>query len=337
MTIKVGINGFGRIGRIVLRNALLDERVQVVAINDPFIAPDYMVYMFKYDSVHGRFRGTVETKDNKFIVNGHPITVYQERDPADIKWGASGADYVIESSGVFTTVDKASAHLKGGAKKVIISAPSADAPMFVCGVNLDSYDSKYSVISNASCTTNCLAPLAKVVHDKFGIVEGLMSTIHATTATQKTVDGPSNKDWRGGRAINSNIIPSSTGAAKAVGKVIPSLNGKLTGLSFRVPCNDVSVVDLVVPTEKEAPYDQIKQAIKDAANGPLKGIIDYTEDSVVSTDFLGHEASSIFDANAGIQLNKNFVKLIAWYDNEWGYSKRVVDLLVFAAQKDGNA
>jgi len=337
MAIKVGINGFGRIGRIVLRNALLDERVQVVAINDPFIAPDYMVYMFKYDSVHGRFRGTVETKDNKFIVNGHPITVYQDRDPADIKWGAVGADYVIESSGVFTTVDKASAHLKGGAKKVIISAPSADAPMYVCGVNLDSYDSKYSVISNASCTTNCLAPLAKVIHDKFGIVEGLMSTIHATTATQKTVDGPSNKDWRGGRAINSNIIPSSTGAAKAVGKVIPSLNGKLTGLSFRVPCNDVSVVDLVVRTEKEAPYDQIKQAIKDAASGPLKGIIDYTEESVVSTDFVGHEASSIFDASAGIQLNKNFVKLIAWYDNEWGYSKRVVDLLVYAAQKDGNA
>jgi len=296
-----------------------------------------MVYMFKYDSVHGRFRGSVETKDDKLIVDGHPITVYQKRDPADIEWGAVGADYVIESSGVFTTVDKASAHLKGGAKKVIISAPSADAPMFVVGVNLDAYDSKYTVISNASCTTNCLAPLAKVIHDKFGIVEGLMSTIHATTATQKTVDGPSNKDWRGGRAINSNIIPSSTGAAKAVGKVIPSLNGKLTGLSFRVPTNDVSVVDLVVRTEKEAPYDQIKQAIKDAANGPLKGVVDYTEDSVVSTDFLGSNASCIFDANAGIQLNKNFVKLIAWYDNEWGYSKRVVDLLVFAAQKDGNA
>jgi glyceraldehyde 3-phosphate dehydrogenase len=228
MVIKVGINGFGRIGRIVLRNALLDERVQVVAVNDPFIPPDYMVYMFKYDSVHGRFEGNVETRDGKFIVNGHPITVYQERDPGEIKWGAVGADYVIESSGVFTTTEKASAHLKGGAKKVIISAPSADAPMFVCGVNLDSYDPKYTVISNASCTTNCLAPLAKVIHDNFGIVEGLMSTIHATTATQKTVDGPSNKDWRGGRAINGNIIPSSTGAAKAVGKVIPSLNGKLT-------------------------------------------------------------------------------------------------------------
>jgi len=337
MTIKVGINGFGRIGRIVLRNALLDERVQVVAINDPFIALDYMVYMFKYDSVHGRFRGTVETRDGKFIVNGHAMTVYQCREPAEIQWGAVGADYVIESSGVFTTVDKASGHLRGGAKKVIISAPSADAPMYVCGVNLDTYDSKYSVISNASCTTNCLAPLAKVVHDRFGIVEGLMSTIHATTATQKTVDGPSNKDWRGGRAINGNIIPSSTGAAKAVGKVIPSLNGKLTGLSFRVPCNDVSVVDVVVRTEREAPYEDIKQAFKDAASGPLNGIVEYTEDSVVSTDFLGNPASCIFDASAGIQLNKNFVKLIAWYDNEWGYSKRVVDLLVFAAQKDGCA
>ncbi|KAI9455303.1 glyceraldehyde 3-phosphate dehydrogenase [Russula earlei] len=337
MVIKVGINGFGRIGRIVLRNALLDPRVLVVAINDPFIPLDYMVYMFKFDSVHGRFKGSIEAKDGKLVVNGHHITVYQARDPAEIKWGAADAAYVIESSGVFTTVEKASGHLKGGAKKVIISAPSADAPMFVVGVNLDAYDSKYTVISNASCTTNCLAPLAKVIHDKFGIVEGLMSTIHATTATQKTVDGPSNKDWRGGRAVNGNIIPSSTGAAKAVGKVIPSLNGKLTGLSFRVPTNDVSVVDLVVRTEKEAPYEQIKEAIKEAANGPLKGILDYTEDSVVSTDFVGNTASSIFDATAGIQLNKNFVKLIAWYDNEWGYSKRVVDLLVFAAQKDGNA
>jgi len=328
---------FGRIGRIVLRNALLDERVKVVAVNDPFIDLDYMVYMFKYDSVHGRFQGTVETKDGKLIVNGHPIIVYQERDPAAIRWGAACADYVVESSGVFTTIEKASAHLKGGAKKVIISAPSADAPMYVCGVNLDAYDPKHTVISNASCTTNCLAPLAKVIHDKFGIVEGLMSTIHATTATQKTVDGPSNKDWRGGRAVNGNIIPSSTGAAKAVGKVIPSLNGKLTGLSFRIPCNDVSVVDLVVRLEKETTYDEIKLAMKEAAAGSLKGIVEYTEDSVVSTDFLGHSASCIFDAGAGIQLNKKFVKLIAWYDNEWGYSKRVVDLLVYAAQKDGNA
>ncbi|KAI0270617.1 glyceraldehyde 3-phosphate dehydrogenase [Gloeopeniophorella convolvens] len=335
--VKVGINGFGRIGRIVLRNALLDKRVEVLAVNDPFIDLQYMVYMFKYDSVHGRFPGTVETKDGKLIVDGHSITVFQERDPANIQWGSVGAEYVVESSGVFTTVEKASAHLKGGAKKVVISAPSADAPMFVVGVNLDKYDSKYTVISNASCTTNCLAPLAKVINDRFGIVEGLMSTIHATTATQKTVDGPSNKDWRGGRAVNGNIIPSSTGAAKAVGKVIPSLNGKLTGLSFRVPTNDVSVVDLVVRLEKEASYDEIKAAVKEAAQGPLKGIIEYTEDSVVSTDFIGDTHSSIFDANAGIQLNKNFVKLIAWYDNEWGYSKRVVDLLVFAAEKDGRA
>ncbi|KAH9013025.1 glyceraldehyde 3-phosphate dehydrogenase [Lactarius pseudohatsudake] len=342
--VNVGINGSltrlrtsGRIGRIVLRNALLDPRVKVLAVNDPFIDLQYMVYMFKYDSVHGRFKGTIEIKDGKLVIDGHPITVFQERDPANIKWGSVGADYVVESSGVFTTVDKASAHLKGGAKKVIISAPSADAPMFVVGVNLDAYDSKYTVISNASCTTNCLAPLAKVINDKFGIVEGLMSTIHATTATQKTVDGPSNKDWRGGRAVNGNIIPSSTGAAKAVGKVIPALNGKLTGLAFRVPTNDVSVVDLVVRLEKEATYDEIKLAVKEAADGPLKGIIDYTDDLVVSTDFIGNTASSIFDAGAGIQLNKKFVKLISWYDNEWGYSKRVVDLLVFAAEKDGRA
>ncbi|ETW79822.1 glyceraldehyde 3-phosphate dehydrogenase [Heterobasidion irregulare TC 32-1] len=335
--VKVGINGFGRIGRIVLRNALLDKRIEVVAVNDPFIALDYMVYMFKYDSVHGRFKGTVEAKDGKLYVDGKAITIFNEKDPGAIQWGSVGADYVVESSGVFTTIDKASAHLKGGAKKVIISAPSADAPMFVCGVNLDAYDSKYTVISNASCTTNCLAPLAKVIHDKYGIVEGLMSTIHATTATQKTVDGPSMKDWRGGRGVNGNIIPSSTGAAKAVGKVIPSLNGKLTGLSFRVPTNDVSVVDLVVRLEKSATYEDIKQTIKEAAAGPYAGILAYTDDAVVSTDFVGHPASSIFDANAGIQLNDKFVKLISWYDNEWGYSKRVCDLLVFAAQKDGNA
>nr|ATU82294.1 GAPDH [Macrocybe gigantea] len=333
--VKVGINGFGRIGRIVLRNALTMQGIEVVAVNDPFIDLDYMVYMFKYDSVHRRFEGQVEAKDGKLWINGKPIVVYGEKDPAAIPWGTVGADYVVESTGVFTTVDKASAHLKGGAKKVIISAPSADAPMFVCGVNLDQYDSKYNVISNASCTTNCLAPLAKVIHDKFGIVEGLMSTIHATTATQKTVDGPSHKDWRGGRSVNNNIIPSSTGAAKAVGKVIPSLNGKLTGLSFRVPTLDVSVVDLVVRLDKSASYDEIKDAVKEAAAGPLKGIIDYTEESVVSTDFVGHPASSIFDAAAGIPLNKNFVKLIAWYDNEWGYSRRVCDLILYAAQKDG--
>jgi glyceraldehyde 3-phosphate dehydrogenase len=332
--VKVGINGFGRIGRLVLRNAVLDERVKVVAVNDPFIDLEYMVYMFKYDSIHGRFPGNVEAKDGKLVVDGHSIIVSQERDPAQIKWGAAEADYVVESSGVFTTIEKASGHLKGGAKKVIISAPSADAPMFVCGVNLDAYDPKYTVISNASCTTNCLAPLAKVIHDKYGIVEGLMSTIHSTTATQKTVDGPSHKDWRGGRAVGNNIIPSSTGAAKAVGKVIPSLNGKLTGLAFRVPTLDVSVVDLVVRLEKDATYNEIKQTVKEASEGPLKGILEYTDELVVSTDFVGHTASSIFDAQAGIQLNKNFVKLIAWYDNEWGYSKRVVDLLVFASDQD---
>jgi glyceraldehyde 3-phosphate dehydrogenase len=337
MTVKVGINGFGRIGRIVLRNAIAHGRVEVLAINDPFIDLNYMVYMFKFDSTHGRFKGTVEAKDGKLVVNGHPIIVYQQRDPATIEWKAAGAEYVIESSGVFTTIEKASAHLVGGAKKVIISAPSADAPMYVVGVNLHTYDSSHTVISNASCTTNCLAPLAKVIHDNFGIVEGLMTTVHATTATQKTVDGPSNKDWRGGRGINGNIIPSSTGAAKAVGKVIPSLNGKLTGLSFRVPTPNVSVVDLVVRTEKSATYEEIKKTIKEAAANEYKGIIEYTEDAVVSTDFLGHPASSIFDASAGIQLNPNFVKLIAWYDNEWGYSKRVVDLVVFAAEKDGRA
>lgn len=333
--VKVGINGFGRIGRIVLRNALLHGDIEVVAVNDPFIALDYMVYMFQYDSVHGRFKGTVEVKDGKLVIDGKSITVYAEKDPASIPWSASGAEYIVEATGVFTTIDKASAHLKGGAKKVIISAPSADAPMFVCGVNLDAYDSKHTVISNASCTTNCLAPLAKVINDKFGIVEGLMTTVHATTATQKTVDGPSNKDWRGGRSVGNNIIPSSTGAAKAVGKVIPQLNGKLTGLAFRVPTLDVSVVDLVCRLEKEASYDEIKAAVKAASEGELKGIIGYTEDKVVSTDFTGSEFSSIFDAEAGIALNKNFVKLIAWYDNEWGYSRRVCDLLAFAAKKDG--
>jgi len=318
-----------------MRNAILVPEIEVVAVNDPFIDLDYMVYMFKYDSVHGNFKGTVEQKDGKLWIQGKPITVFGERDPGAIAWGSVGADYIVESTGVFTTTEKASAHLKGGAKKVIISAPSADAPMFVCGVNLDAYDSKYKVISNASCTTNCLAPIAKVINDKFGIIEGLMSTIHATTATQKTVDGPSNKDWRGGRSVNNNIIPSSTGAAKAVGKVIPTLNGKLTGLSFRVPTLDVSVVDLVVRLEKDATYEEIKTAVKEASTGPLKGIVGYTEDSVVSTDFIGSTDSAIFDAGAGIALNKNFVKLIAWYDNEWGYSRRVCDLLVFAAKQDG--
>jgi len=337
MAVKVGINGFGRIGRIVFRNALENHELDIVAINDPFIPVDYMVYMFKYDSTHGRFKGTVEAKDGKLVVNGKPISVHTEKDPSAIPWAQDGAEYIVESTGVFTTTEKASAHLKGGAKKVIISAPSADAPMFVCGVNLDAYDPKYTVISNASCTTNCLAPLAKVIHDKFTIVEGLMTTVHSTTATQKTVDGPSNKDWRGGRAVNGNIIPSSTGAAKAVGKVIPSLNGKLTGLSFRVPTQNVSVVDLVCRIETPATYEEIKEEIKKQADGPLKGIMGYTEEDVVSTDFIGEPASSVFDAKAGIALNKNFVKLISWYDNEWGYSKRVCDLIAYVAKKDKEA
>jgi len=332
--VKVGINGFGRIGRIVFRNALEVQGIDIVAINDPFIDLEYMVYMFKFDSVHGRFKGSIEAKDGKLVINGKPVIVYAEREPANIKWGEAGADYVIESTGVFTTIAKAEAHLKGGAKKVVISAPSADAPMYVCGVNLESYDPSHKVISNASCTTNCLAPLAKIIHDKFGIIEGLMTTVHATTATQKTVDGPSQKDWRGGRSVNNNIIPSSTGAAKAVGKVIPSLNGKLTGLAFRVPTIDVSVVDLVVRTEKGASYQQIKDVIKSASEGEYKGIVEYSEEDVVSADFVGHTASSIFDAKAGIQLNPNFVKLIAWYDNEWGYSRRVCDLISFIAEKD---
>ncbi|KAF8626427.1 hypothetical protein AX15_004881 [Amanita polypyramis BW_CC] len=335
--VKVGINGFGRIGRIVLRNALQLSDLEVVAINDPFIDLDYMVYMFKYDSVHGRFKGTIEARDGKLWVDQKPIAIYAERDPAQIPWSKDGAEYIVESTGVFTTTEKASAHLKGGAKKVVISAPSADAPMFVCGVNLDKYKPEYKIVSNASCTTNCLAPLAKVINDNFGIVEGLMTTVHATTATQKTVDGPSSKDWRGGRSVNNNIIPSSTGAAKAVGKVIPELNGKLTGLAFRVPTLDVSVVDLVVRLEKSASYDEIKKAIRAAADGPLKGILDYTEEAIVSTDFIGHTASSIFDAQAGIPLNSNFVKLISWYDNEWGYSRRVCDLLSYIAKKDAEA
>ncbi|KAI9006625.1 glyceraldehyde-3-phosphate dehydrogenase [Phycomyces nitens] len=336
MPINAGINGFGRIGRIVLRASLENPNVKVVAINDPFIDLEYMVYMFKYDSTHGRFKGTVETKDGALVVNGHSIAVYSERDPSAIPWKNHDADYVVESTGVFTTIDKAGAHLKGGAKKVIISAPSADAPMFVVGVNLEAYDPSMNVISNASCTTNCLAPLAKVIDDSFGIVEGLMTTVHATTATQKTVDGPSGKDWRAGRGAGANIIPASTGAAKAVGKVIPHLNGKLTGMSFRVPNPDVSVVDLTVRLERPASYDEIKAAIKEASDGSLKGILGYTEDEVVSTDFIGDSRSSIFDAKAGISLNPHFVKLISWYDNEFGYSTRVIDLLVHVAKVDGN-
>lgn len=334
--VQVGINGFGRIGRLVLRNALANPAVQVVAVNDPFITIDYAAYMFKYDSTHGRYKGDVTHNAEGLVIDGKTIKVFNEKDPAAIPWGKAGADYVVESTGVFTEQAKAEAHLKGGAKKVVISAPSKDAPMFVVGVNEEKYTSDLKVISNASCTTNCLAPLAKVIHDNFGIVEGLMTTCHSITATQKTVDGPSHKDWRGGRTASGNIIPSSTGAAKAVGKVIPDLNGKLTGLSLRVPTTDVSVVDLTVRLNKGASYDDIKAVIKKESEGKLKGILDYTEDDVVSTDFLGDTHSSIFDAKAGILLNENFVKLISWYDNEYGYSARVVDLLVYIAKKDGN-
>jgi len=334
MVVKVGINGFGRIGRIVFRNAIEHEDIEIVAVNDPFIAADYAVYMLKYDSTHGMFKGDVTHKDGNLIVNGKTIKMYQERDPASIPWGETGAYYVVESTGVFTTTEKASAHLKGGAKKVVISAPSADAPMFVCGVNLEKYSKDINVLSNASCTTNCLAPLAKVINDKFGIVEGLMTTVHSYTATQKTVDGPSAKDWRGGRTAAANIIPSSTGAAKAVGKVIPALNGKLTGMSMRVPTQNVSVVDLTVRLEKGASYEEVKKVIKEASEGEYKGILAYTDDEIVSTDMNGHNASSIFDAKAGIALNQNFMKLISWYDNEWGYSRRVLDLISYIAKKD---
>jgi glyceraldehyde 3-phosphate dehydrogenase len=334
MSVKIGINGFGRIGRLVFRAAVDNPKVEVVAINDPFIDLEYMTYMLKYDSVHGQFNGTVSIEDGKLVVNGKPIVVFGERDPEQLKWGSAGADYVVESTGVFTTTEKASAHLKGGAKKVVISAPSADAPMFVMGVNNQKYTKDMNVVSNASCTTNCLAPLAKVIHEKFGIVEGLMTTVHATTATQKTVDGPSNKDWRGGRAAANNIIPSSTGAAKAVGKVIPELNGKLTGMAFRVPTLDVSVVDLTCRLQNSATYEEICSALKSASENELKGILGYTEDAVVSSDFIHDARTSIFDAKAGISLNGNFVKLVSWYDNEWGYSNKVVDLIEYMSTVD---
>ncbi|CAL5009799.1 unnamed protein product [Urochloa decumbens] len=383
--IKIGINGFGRIGRLVARVALQSEDVELVAVNDPFITTEYMTYMFKYDTVHGHWKHSdITLKDSKTLLFGEKaVTVFGIRNPEEIPWGEAGADYVVESTGVFTDKDKAAAHLKGGAKKVVISAPSKDAPMFVVGVNEDKYTPDINIVSNASCTTNCLAPLAKIINDNFGIVEGLMTTVHAITATQKTVDGPSAKDWRGGRAASFNIIPSSTGAAKAVGKVLPELNGKLTGMSFRVPTVDVSVVDLTVRTEKAASYEDIKKAIKAASEGQLKGIMGYTDEDLVSTDFTGDSRycilvldstgprlynilllhlqssrarsyevdhlrmcfnvlkmcfnlivilsfalrSSIFDAKAGIALNEHFVKLVSWYDNEWGYSNRVVDLI----------
>ncbi|KAJ7948989.1 Glyceraldehyde-3-phosphate dehydrogenase [Quillaja saponaria] len=325
---RIGINGFGRIGRLVLRIATSRDDIDVVAVNDPFIDAKYMAYMLKYDSTHGNFKGTIKVLDDSTLeINGKQIKIVSRRDPTEIPWGDYGAEYVVESSGVFTTIEKASSHLKGGAKKVIISAPSPDAPMFVVGVNEKTYKPNMNIVSNASCTTNCLAPLAKVVHEEFGIVEGLMTTVHATTATQKTVDGPSMKDWRGGRGAGQNIIPSSTGAAKAVGKVLPELNGKLTGMAFRVPTPNVSVVDLTCRLEKSASYKDVKAAIRYASEGPLKGILGYTDEDVVSNDFVGDSRSSIFDAKAGIGLSASFVKLVSWYDNEWGYSNRVLDLI----------
>jgi len=333
MVIKVGINGFGRIGRLVVRAASQYDEIQVVGINDPFIDLEYMVYMFHYDSTHGHFKGTVEQKDGMLVINGKAIHVFAERDPSAIPWSTCRADFVVECTGVFTTKEKAAAHLKGGAKKVVISAPSADAPMFVMGVNHEKYDKSMDIVSNASCTTNCLAPLAKCIHDEFEIVEGLMTTVHAYTATQKTVDGPSGKNWRDGRGASQNIIPASTGAAKAVGKVIPELNGKLTGMAFRVPTPNVSVVDLTVKLKKPASYEQIKEKVKQYSEGQMQGILGYTEDQVVSTDFNHCNLSSIFDAGAGIALTDTFVKLVSWYDNEWGYSNRVVDLIRHMAKQ----
>ena len=333
MSVRVGINGFGRIGNLTFQAALEKGEVEIVAINDPFITSDYMAYMVKYDTVHGRFNGEVKSEEGKLIVNGKEIKVYNEMDPKNIPWGADGVDIVLECSGVFTTLEKAQAHLDAGAKKVIISAPSKDAPMFVMGVNNDKYDPSMNIISNASCTTNCLAPLAKVVHDNFGIKEGLMTTVHSTTATQKTVDGASKKDWRGGRAASANIIPSSTGAAKAVGKVIPELNGKLTGMAFRVPTVDVSVVDLTCNLEKPATYEEICAAIKKASENEFKGIIEYVDEDLVSSDFIHDNHTSIFDSKAGIQLTDTFVKLVAWYDNEWGYSNKLVDLAIYISKK----
>ncbi|CAM9866229.1 unnamed protein product [Heterosigma akashiwo] len=336
MPVNIGINGFGRIGRLVARAALANPETSLVAINDPFMSIDYMVYLFKYDSVHGRYPGTVEVGENAIVVDGVSISVFAERDPTQIPWGAASATYVCESTGVFTTTEKASAHIQGGCSKVIISAPSADAPMFVMGVNADGYSKDMTVVSNASCTTNCLAPLVKVINDAYGIEEGLMTTVHAMTATQLTVDGPSKggKDWRGGRCASANIIPSSTGAAKAVGKVIPEMNGKLTGMAFRVPTADVSVVDLTCRLVNGASMDEIKATVKAAAEGPMAGVLGYTDEDVVSQDFVDDKRSSIFDANACIGLTNNFVKLVSWYDNEWGYSNRLVELAVHMSKVD---
>ena len=331
--VKIGINGFGRIGRLAFRAGLEKGGVDFVGIND-LLEPDYMAYMLKYDTVHGRFPGEVSHTADSIIVDGKKIRVFSEKDPAALPWGEVGADYVIESTGLFTAADKAALHLKGGAKKVVISAPSSDAPMFVMGVNHKTYDKSMNVVSNASCTTNCLAPLAKVVNDAFGIESGLMTTVHATTATQKTVDGVSLKDWRGGRAASYNIIPSSTGAAKAVGKVIPELDGKLTGMAFRVANLDVSVVDLTVNLKKATSYEEICAAMKKASEGELKGVLGYTDEAVVSSDFLHESRTSVFDADAGIMLTDKFVKLVAWYDNEWGYSNKIIDLACYMATVD---
>lgn len=323
--LKIGINGFGRIGRIAFRVAMTRPEIEIVGIND-LLEVNHLAYLLKYDSVHGRFNGTVDVKDGHLVVNGKSIRITAERNPEDLKWNEVNADVVLECTGIFTTIEGAQKHISAGAKKVAISAPSADAPMFVMGVNHKEITTENTIVSNASCTTNCLAPLAKVIHDKFGIVEGLMTTVHATTATQLTVDGPSKKDWRGGRAALNNIIPSSTGAAKAVGKVIPSLNGKLTGMSFRIPSADVSVVDLTVRTEKSATFEEVKAALKEASENELKGILGYTEEAVVSQDFVSEAKTSTFDADASIALNDNFFKLVSWYDNEFGYSTKLIDL-----------
>ena len=332
--IKVGINGFGRIGRLVLRASIKNNsNVEIVGVNDPFLTPDYAAYMVKYDSIHGHFDGTVEAGEDCIIVNGRKIMFYSEKEPELIPWAKCGAEYVAEATGKFTNLDDASRHLKAGAKKVVITAPGKNGvPVFVMGVNENEYNPSMNVVSNASCTTNCLAPLAKVINDNFGIEEGLMTTVHSTTATQLTVDGSSKKDWRGGRAASGNIIPSSTGAAKMVGEVIPTLKGKLTGMSFRVPTLDVSVVDLTVRLKKSTTYDEIKAVIKKASETSLKGIMGYTEEAVVSSDFIGESCTSVFDAAAGIMLNPNFVKLVSWYDNEWGYSCKVVDLIEHMAK-----
>ena len=330
MSIKVGINGFGRIGRLVFRAGISRPDIEFVGINDPFMTPDYMAYMLRYDTMHGQFQGEISYTDHSIIVNGKEVSFFAEMDPKNIPWGKVGAEYVVESTGQFLTKEKAQAHIDAGAKKVVMSAPSKDdTPMFVMGVNNTAYDPGMNFVSNASCTTNCLAPIAKVLNDNWGITEGLMTTVHSTTATQKTVDGPSKKDWRGGRAAAGNIIPSSTGAAKAVGKVIPSLNGKLTGMSMRVPTLDVSVVDLTVNLAKPAKYDEICAAMKAASEGELKGILGYTEDAVVSSDFLGDPRTSIFDAGAGIALTDTFVKVVSWYDNEMGYSNKVLNLIQY--------